>query len=167
MKTLLALGIISMSFIQQAQASFIPGWERPIFTAKMEVAEVVAYQNMHNIQLTLTRKDGTHSPSGMILTYSLEDNAQAQNIEKQYVISKKTVDGCGSIHYTAQLLQDANQENQQERGSIELIDHTQRKCKDYRPFKWDAKVHSGFGFCGTMDTVTDLIGNPEPVVTIQ
>ncbi len=57
--------------------------------------------------------------------------------------------------------------NIQRRLSVVLIDHTNLTCRIHKPFKWEASVREGYGFCGTMDATMELEGNPELVLRRQ
>lgn len=63
--------------------------------------------------------------------------------------------GCGSFEIVAGIGEaDGN------RIHLSLIDHSRRVCEDARPYVWEAEVRKGYGWCGTMDSVMRLGGNP-------
>lgn len=69
-----------------------------------------------------------------------------------------TNSACGYRTYQGYLAS-ANEEGF--RFSVQLTDMNSGECYE-APFRWTAEVRSGFGWCGTMDSVMTLIEKPAP-----
>ena len=160
----------------QAMAISKPGWERPIYSAQMEKIDARGYfADAQNIRLTLTQLDESETPTGMSLGYLNTRVPMSDDYTRMdLTITEKRDIGCGSVQYVAQLLvpqyhiesYDKSIDNQH-RFTVVLTDHTHRICRDYRPYRWEASVREGSGFCGTMDATMEIRGNPRGVFTIQ
>lgn len=79
------------------------------------------------------------------------------------VIVDINTDGCGSRHIYARLNKEKSTSREAigRRYSVHMTDHSQRRCRDMRKYLWEADVRSGYGWCGTMDSVMTLGGNPD------
>ncbi|MBI2608028.1 MAG: hypothetical protein HYW47_00300 [Deltaproteobacteria bacterium] len=176
-KVFVVLGLVVLCVTQMAQAAFRPDWERPLAHARMDIQNAHGdFENAIDAQLTLHQRDDAESPTSMTLTY-YDKNSHELIVEKHPIITTNEVD-CGSVEYTAQLIapQPLRMNSTMEvmpvdpyeakRFSIHLVDHTDRTCKDLKPFKWEAHVREGFGWCGTFDSTMDLLGNPHTIYTI-
>ncbi len=78
----------------------------------------------------------------------------------KFVITDKQSVGCGSEEYTA--LNTAVTNGPDESGEtkyeiIRVVDHTNRTCRDFRPFKWEVEIEAANG------ARQSLQGNPNPI----
>ena len=116
---------------------------------------------------------GLHDGLGFTVEYNLNETFGA--LEKRHVVELAVVDvtedECGSTIYHASLMQmdymyRPFDPNNQARFSLTLVDHSTRLCEDYKPNLWEANVREGWGWCGTMDSTMEAVGNPQPLFTI-
>ena len=115
-------------------------------------------------------------------------NVPGGAISKKLEITHVEKNDCGSTVYSAQLPIDIRESYQEFKGllamtkdsglrnsdpvngarfNLTLIDHRTRICEDHRAYAWEVSVREGYGWCGTMDSVFEAVGNPEPVYTIM
>ena len=173
-KLALTFGVLGV-FAADAGAVYRPDWERPILSADMDVVEAIrGFQNARNVRLTMTKRDGQTEVTGLTLSFNdgIERFPETQNKDLRTVnlmVQHVSTDGCGSKQYVGNLVPtDARGPmHAMARFTVVLTDHSTRVCEDYRPHLWEASVSEGFGWCGTMDDRMTLVGNPEPVYTIQ
>lgn len=89
----------------------------------------------------------------MVLDYE----AEGVLTSKELTMSDTYTDSsCGHRHYFGSL---ASTSEDGYRFSVRLTDLDSEECYDM-PFRWTAEVRSGFGWCGTMDSVMTLIEKP-------
>ena len=181
MKRLLLTTLIALSAV--ANAIHQPVYPRPILGAAMEVtASWGMFNNAREVSLTLMRHGPTPGQKedvySIVLDFLLLDRLNSGDVievSKNLVVVNSYVDNCGSTVYDAQLSDvfttgaraKVQQPHVGERFSVTLVDHSTRLCEDYRPYVWEAHVRSGYGWCGTMDSVMKIVGNPEPPYSIQ
>jgi hypothetical protein len=103
----------------------------------------------------MTKRDGSVDATGFVLLL----DGQPRVFE---VVSAEKA-GCGSLRYVARLRTAAPRIFSDEQAIDQLVveDHTGRACRDYRPYAWEAKVERDA--LGSLE----LVGNPEPVYSIQ
>lgn len=170
-----AKGLLAISALIVSSLSFgiyNPSWERPILTAPDMVIEQgrFGFKDLDRAGLTLTQRDGSAEPTGIIVNLSYVRKAEGDsNRTIRLAVTNVSKDACGSKTIVAQLPTSKPTEPRglYHRFSVVLTDHSQRLCEDYRPYMWEAKVREGYGWCGTMDATMSLYGNPEPVNTIE
>src|SRR5690242_2424752 len=77
-------------------AVFIPGFERGIYKADdMKIVNAVnGFEKINRADLTLTKKDGSSQPTGMIL--KLEGRRSQEDRTVVLVVTEVTRDACGS-----------------------------------------------------------------------
>ncbi len=134
----------------------------PYLAAKMEVkhAEGV-FRKGGGFQVSMGEKVGEQ---GMFVEFSYWQASRAPQlglavpVSQLFVVEKSAETDCGSTIYLG-----TYGGAQGVRGSIEFVDHSTRVCEDFRPFRWEVRVRQGFGWCGTGDSIVELMGNPEPV----
>lgn len=167
------------TFTTFVSAAHIPGYERPLLSADMDIVSSRGnFDLAGDVELTLNKIDSlpgeTVDRFTMTLNFTMEDS-QTQAIDdvvKNLVVLNTYQDSCGSTVYNAQISDIFNQGARSrsqfvgERFSVLLVDHATRKCKDLRPYRWEANVRSGYGWCGTMDAVMKLEGQPHPLYTV-
>ncbi len=180
------VALMMVSPLTQAFGIVKPGWERPIQRAEMKVDGAQgAFNDVKDVDLTLTRKDVELTAqdivprrlpvTGMIVEYTVDRNVgsdrdmlvQEERVKMVLVVDQQpSKDECGSTIYIGRLASE-KKEPVGARFSVVLRDHSTRLCEDLKPYRWEAHVRQGFGWCGTGDAVMDLVGNPEAVYTIQ
>ena len=168
------LSVIGL-FAADAGAVVRPGWDRPVLRADMEVTDALyGFSKVSDVSLVMTRRDGQTDVTGLTLRFDtgierLPQTAEGDHRSVKLLVQHVSTDGCGSKQYVANLLPAPGRRpmDAMHRFTVVLTDHTTRVCEDYRPHLWEASVSEGYGFCGTMDDRMTLVGNPEPVYTIQ
>jgi hypothetical protein len=175
--SMMGLAVIG-SLANMAFASYEPGRVDVVSVAKMKVISARnGFEKIRKVQLELTKRSGESQPSGMTIKYlapSPSTSGDSYVLRKtDLVIEETSQDNCGSTYYQAHLpLQQGNGEDRgrEEMGgrfNITLVDHSTRLCKDYQEYLWEANVREGYGWCGTVDAVMQLKGNPVGMVSIQ
>jgi hypothetical protein len=172
MKTLSTLfALTALITTTSAHALFEPNWERPVFSAEMNVIDSQStFENAGNVTLTITHRSNIQNPSqsgptGILLTWT---DAQSSNTQDSLLSVTSITDiGCGSVEYTAKIENSDLDPSERERFTVTLQDHSRRFCKDYKEYKWEASVRRGWGFCGTSDSTMQLGGNPQTIYTMQ
>jgi len=174
-KLAIVLGLIGWSV--PALAIYAPNWERPILKAKMEVTHTeFGFQNVEDVVVTLTKRDGEKNATGVTIEYTLPlqaDSEETSRIVKQLQIYNIEKDSCGSTMISARLPESkVGEDNRPFHGmgarfNLTLMDHSTRICEDYRPYRWEIYAREGYGWCGTGDSVIEAVGNPSPVITIM
>jgi hypothetical protein len=179
MKRAMIIFLLALFVTPSAFGIYIQDWERPVLTAEMDVVKArFAFENVNRVWLTATINSSKKSKlpyTGLQLRFTHEDpSQQGQTREIMQVVNLEVnsveTDACGSRTIIANLPKPKQGERHmglQARFSVVLTDHSTRLCEDYRPNLWEASVRQGFGWCGTMDATMSLVGNPEPVYTIQ
>ena len=160
----IALSIITL-FATNAFAVFLPEWDRPIWTSNMQVTEgTQSFEKVGNIVLTLTQKDKSATPTGVDVTFL----NGTKTVNHHLNVASIKLTNCSSTVYTFALPESANRtkDGLYGRFNVELTDHSTKTCLDARPFRWEAKIREGLGWCGTFDSTATLVGNPEPVFTM-
>jgi len=160
-------GFVFSAFLMATQswAVFREGWERPILKASLEVTHATfEFKTSNNLELVLTKRDGAHSEfaTGLKLTY--DDQKTGESFTQFFQVTNVAKDECGSTVYSASavLLKDP-----QARFNLTLTDNSTSNCKIVKDFRWEITARKGYGFCGTMDSTLEAVGNPEGVLTIQ
>lgn len=149
-----------------AFAVYDPSWERPILTADdMEITSATqAFEKAKKVDLTLTRRDGQKKVTGMVL--SVDYPHSNKPVVTTLKVDQITKDDCGSTVYYAHLPSKPSKGGMDRRFSVTLTDHAARLCDDYKPFRWEASVREGYGWCGTFDATMSMQGEPQGVITI-
>jgi hypothetical protein len=166
---------ITSTVTTKSQAAFIPGWEKPIKKAEMEITRSkFGFSPIKKITVTLTRQIGSESenPTGMIV--DILNSQTGKTTTEILTITRVHTDECGSIEYDASLPQQVNASLEDfetfRRFNMHLIDHTGRTCgglpEDSSARQWEALIRQGHGFCGTMDATMTAMGNPEDLYTV-
>lgn len=166
-KQLSAVFVAVLTLSSSAFAIYDPSWERPMLTAfDMEITDAqYGFEKAERVDLTLTKRDGQKKATGIILSVDYaHSNAPVVNELKITDIRK---DSCGSTVYSARLEDKKGNKGMEARMNVTLVDHAARLCDDYKPFRWEADVRQGYGWCGTGDATMSLQGEPEAVMTIQ
>ncbi len=146
---------------------FDPKWERPIMESNdMEISSPrFGFADLERVDLVLTQRDQSGAPTGMKLT--LEDSQSNTPAVVWLEVVRVEPAGCGSTRYIASLPAKKGKKEMAARFSVNLVDHTLRRCMDKVAGLWEASIRSGYGFCGTMDASASLSGIAAPVYTIQ
>lgn len=157
-----------------AQAVHIPGWERPVYRANLVELDD---QNGNVIESHLKKSLTMHKQQGAASATSLTFREEEQvycitapcppitHTTVYRIVGKPEVDGCGTTHYTAyetspaDLMDDRPQVNPPRR--LLLADHTTRKCKDLRRYRWELQID------GHREDARFFGGNPSALLTIQ
>ena len=162
MKKLVLLAVlVSTTF---ANAYIMP--ERSIAKATMAVlnTEGARFSLSKEAVLDLQKHNMSDDPTKIVLFIYYKSEMEHPLMPEivEFEIYGGGIDLCGSTHYMAKkaVPRPIPMHRNQERYTIELIDHTTRKCKDLRPHIWEAKIRYGEGWCGTMDSTLDLGGDP-------
>ena len=176
-KVLFGFVVVSMFNVADARSMIRP--ERPVQYANMDKdSATYDFITAENIVLTLTQLAGSDEATGMVLNFHDSKTGEFQTDVLEIVTIEK--DACGSTIYNAALPQSrlaltttgARMEVMpipfnSHRLNITLKDHTNRLCHDVIANIWEAHVREGFGWCGTMDSVMDISGQPEVIDSIQ
>ena len=172
-----ALSIPFLMMPRVAHSAYLPGWERPIKKAEMNVTHSkLEFTSAKAVTLTLTHQDGLpgRAPTGIIVEIRNEQDQITRDLLK---IQQTKSDGCGSIEYIANLAQTdalglSGSEMSGPQFSVRLIDHTNRRCggvpAEAQGKNWQALIRQGFGYSGAMgDSSLTVVGNPEEMITIE
>lgn len=169
----LVSGLFTLNLL--AFAITMPNWERPILGGDMKKIEArFEFEDASGITLELTKRDGSTTPTGLRLNYLFAPKCTERGElcglkpeKKEYFLTIQEIRdaGCGSREYIANFRHAGTIGG--ERVTIVLTDHTNRVCKDFIPYRWEAKVRKGAGWCGTMDSTMTMVGNPDYIATIQ
>ncbi len=162
-KSVLASWLVLM-VTSSAFGIYDPNWERPILgdhDMKIEAAQF-GFEDVTQAGLTLTKRDGQTEPTGILV--NLNDGGAVRSIQLTITSIEKDA-SCGSVRYVASLGKQSK--SMGARFNVVLEDHTTRVCDDARPGIWEANLREGYGWCGTGDATLYLVGNPEPLYTIQ
>lgn len=162
-----------------AHASYAPPLKTPvldfgssIFTAKMSVTEAqYGFEGAYNVRLTLNKDPSLNrfDPPAVTLEYNQPSSDPLSGSPHHRTVilrvSRTETDTCGTVHYYADLSRTVDPDSRAvgARFHLHLADHSRRLCEDYKPFKWEADVREGFGWCGTGDATMGLQGNPKRV----
>jgi hypothetical protein len=86
-----------------------------------------------------------------------------QSIKEEFFINQDEVskDDCGSIYYSASIVQGGEGRMAGARTIVTLVDHRDRVCTDLVPNLIEFRMRKGYGWCGTMDSTLHAIGEPE------
>ena len=170
------MSIISFLISLSSYAIYDPDWMKPILSAKMEIVHATGtFQNIDQVELTLSKHTSGKQADQLTLSYvEAPECIQEMGDECLPVIRNVTVSikeeidlGCGSKEYHASL-NDVNDPTYGGRFTIILQDHMGRTCENApAPYLWQASIRKGYGWCGTMDSKLEIVGNPAPVYTIQ
>jgi len=182
----LFIGLFVLVSGWDAQAVYQEGWDRPVEQAQLKITHGInGFADLDEAKLTHTVQDG----SG-ITKFTIEylDPESEKMVSKKLEITHVEKNDCGSTVYSAQLPIDIRESYQEFKGllamtkdsglrnsdpvngarfNLTLIDHRTRICEDHRAYAWEVSVREGYGWCGTMDSVFEAVGNPEPVYTIM
>jgi hypothetical protein len=148
------IGTAAMVFFMaaQVQAISLPGWERPVFQAEMDLQRTTGiFSKSKAATLVMTKQDGRKSPTGFILF--IDDQAV------DFDIARTDRDGCGTMNYVVSP-KDVTFGGKSATLSMVLEDHGMRFCKDLRRNQWEASITADAG-------LLDLSGYPQAVFTIQ
>ncbi len=159
--------VLAAGSLQMAQATYPAPDAGVVATADMEV---VSSQNFfrspQDVQMDLTRRSDDQNVVGLNLRYTLPNISTSMTPDQKvsYALGVDSVskDECGSTIYVARLGNSDPSQPVGPRLSLVLVDHLTRTCRDYQPYRWEARLRSGFGWCGTGDAVLKLRGNPAP-----
>jgi hypothetical protein len=142
-----------------------------VYAGPLEVIPAAVYDSMQvmssrfgfervtsDVKITLSGGDLTPSNRpAMILEY-IQDG-QDNRVELQ--IFRAEEDSCGSLNFWADYGNNSGGPDfMGGRYNVHFVDHTKRVCEDAPLSLWEAEVRSGYGWCGTMDSVMTLRGNP-------
>lgn len=169
LKKLVALSFVVMSGVVAtgaANASAIPGYERPRLRAEMDVTMTGYFPSeVQDVIVTLNRRDDSRQPTSLNIEYTIKGEEDYPVNERLSIVKIEDI-GCGSKRIFASLNSETDPSRVTgARANLVLEDHSKRLCDDYRPAVWTASYRSGYGWCGTMDLVLELSGNPKPVFT--
>lgn len=149
-----AIAITATLFVSSfAHAIVMPGFHRPLMSAEMKISQAVGiFQDVQTAEVTLARKDSSKIPTAINLVVDGE-------LVVLPVVSVE-YDDCGSLVIVAS---DNMPDNT---NTLILQDNRTRLCEDVRSAVWEVRVENvGLGafVLGQME----LLGNPEPVMSIQ
>lgn len=164
---LLAIVALTIATGSNAFGIFDPKWERPVMESiDMEITDTrFGFADLERADLVLTQRDGSSVPTGMKLTL---ENSQSNTPAVLWLeVTSVEPAGCGSTRYIANLPATKSKKAMGKRFSVNLVDHTFRRCMDKVAGQWEASIRSGYGFCGTMDATAYLTGIATAVYTIQ
>ena len=138
-----------------------PDFEYPTLRADdMKVIDAAyGFKDVRRFDLVLTKKRSALKPTGMVALITEDHASLPRHVTLE--ITDSTRDACGSVTYIASLKDSRPMAG---RFSVVLHDHTFRKCRDFKPARWEAEVREGFGWCGTGDATMEVAGNPRHVV---
>jgi hypothetical protein len=115
--------------------------------------------NSKTVELVMTQQDGAQSPSGFVL---LTDG----RFKQAYQVKSASTDSCKTTTYTLVPIQDSANYILNVSESIQVLDHSNRICLDFRKFVWELNVtHSDLTHEVTGQI--QLVGNPESVIVTQ
>jgi hypothetical protein len=144
--------VILSIFLAISVQSFAQNMDFPIIkSADMKVSEAsYEFKDLTRVKLKLAKE-------------SIEKNAPYTKMSLHYAGQKKlleitntTVDKKGCMLYTANLPQNS----MKERFLVSLTDYSTCPAVGNNGYTWHARVVSGFGWCGTMDSRMKLRGTP-------
>lgn len=156
MKTILlsALALLAMIAANRADAAFIPGWDRPLYKADMAVkAATGRFEGTTGAEFVLTKQDEAGLKKIIM---------KAHGRETTFTVVKEEING-HAIAYLA------------ERQSTARCDEYSR-CMPANKFRvilkdqdgrWMAHVTYVDRLNMTAEEVMNLVGTPEPMVTVQ
>jgi hypothetical protein len=173
MKSKLNLFLVFAALITSvaSQAYFRPGWERPILKASLIELDQTGHEINIGLDkiLTMTKQDGARVVTG----FKLVEEVKVMCIKAPCPPIKRTIlfdrvkavkDSCGSIRYTAKQVLPMTQPLTYGEIALEVHDHTNRICEDYRKYMWDVKLTIP---AGNATQTRRLYGNPKGVITPQ
>jgi hypothetical protein len=150
-----------------AYAIYKPGWQRPIYKAQLVEKDTLGHELGIGFtkELTLHKMDQATRPTLLTFTeelkvYCFVAPCPRPKVTTKFVIVAKRPAGCGSVKYIAYAQKDRTAPETPPLKLV-LVDHATRVCRDYRPYRWEAKLQRE----GAPARL--LFGNPEGVITIQ
>lgn len=109
-----------------------------------------------HLQKTLTRETLQGSTKPVAFTFFEEKQVYCVTapcppvpVTRHFAIVSVENAGCGSLRYIAK-------EANPGRGALEVVDHSARRCEDYRPYRWEITLHDH-------RVTRTLSGNPKAV----
>lgn len=128
----------------------------PVLLCEDQVIRFMPYSSMFHFknvgEVTLSVYCVDNAYGRMVLDYE----ADGILTSKELTISSVALSNCGHHLYFGHYQSSAEGGY---RFSVRLTDLASNTCHDI-PFRWTAEVRSGYGFCGTGDSVMTLIEKP-------
>lgn len=167
------VGILITVGALSAQAVYVPGWDRPVESAKLTEVDATGHEVGIGLEKTLTlHKMDTAQQNATSFTFAEEMNVFCKMAPcnpipaiAKFRVVRVSQDRCGSTVYTAQEIVKPGRDSESDPflRALRVVDHATRLCEDYRPFRWEAELTS----VSNVSNVRNFQGNPEPVYTIQ
>ena len=163
MKTLIILTTSFAAFgIQQAQAVVTPGWDRPVYQARMDIVKATGkFADARHASLTMTKQDGRKAPTGLVLL--IDD--QVMHLE----IKQTKVNRCGITEYLALPISDVPSIIEKQYKLV-LRENAKDGCNGKSPHQWEGHLIRMNEFISSDKNdqeSLEMVGSPETVLTIQ
>lgn len=134
-----------------AQAVYVPGWERPIASAQMNIVNQIDLLTEHQVaNVAMHQSDGDRSISFRV---SLD-----QSSSSFLVVEAPRKDECGVVHYKARSVDNHSI-------YFMLSDHSESSCVSTAGGTWLATLFVVEE--GGVTKQANLVGEAQPVFTIQ